>query len=151
MVQVRVCSERGEGEAFVLDASSHGMRLTMSKPPERGERVRMVVGGQSISGEVRWRLGNRCGVALREPISVIALIEGGDIPITLSAAAAARDKRQGLAGILASDGPLLGRVLQFALIAAVLGCGALMVSHFVTASIGSLEAARETVAGAGDL
>lgn len=125
---------RGEGgcdrPARVVGAGTHSLRLAMASPPARGMMVEILVGRQSLSGWVRWRLGRRCGITLAEPINVFALLAGDVVPLRMTPAAAEMlVPRRTLAAALASDGPLAARVLQAAAILAIFTGGAAWALH----------------------
>lgn len=70
-----------ECDVMLLNASSHGVLAAVSKPPVRGTRVQLVVGEMVLVGQVRWCGVDCCGIALRDPISVPALLEGNAVPV----------------------------------------------------------------------
>ncbi|TCM14990.1 hypothetical protein EDF56_11136 [Novosphingobium sp. PhB165] len=141
-----------EDEAIVVGASVRGLCLLMSQPPETGEIVDVLVGRQVLAGQVRWRRGKRCSVSLSEPICVMALLEGGAVPIVLSAeAAAAYEHRRPLAAALASDGPLPARLLQAFLILGVLVCSIVVVARVVTPTMEPLNTLHIAATGESDL
>ncbi|WP_395395447.1 hypothetical protein WBP07_08330 [Novosphingobium sp. BL-8A] len=123
-VRVRVRGSASDGDARVVGASTRALRVTMDRPPARGEIVEVMVGRQALVGRVRWRIGRRCGISLGEAINVAALLLGDAVPLRLSpAAAAAFEPRRGLAKALASDGPLSARMLQAAVMLVILAGG----------------------------
>lgn len=141
VTRARLWSARGEREALVVGASTRRLRVLAAETPARGEIVDVQIGRQSLVGRVRWRFGRHCGISLAEPICVVALLEGGEVPIALSPAAAAIVEQRPLASAMASDGPWQARLLQMAAIVA------LILGGFTVASrLGSLSA--ETQDGA---
>lgn len=152
MVQARLHSTTGENEAMVVDASEWGLRLAMEAPPPRGAIVDVLIGAQALGGRVIWRSGARCGIALDKPISVVALLKGGEVPITISPEAiVAYEQRHPLAVALASDGPLATRILQAAMIVMVLLGGIAVVSQIASLGAEPIETARIAMASTNDL
>lgn len=62
--------------AMLLNASARGIMAALPQPPQRGTRVRLIVGELELAGQVRWRGVDCCGVALRDAISVAELLDG---------------------------------------------------------------------------
>lgn len=63
-------------DTMLLNASTGGVLAALDHPPVRGTPVTLHVGEWTLSGQVRWRGIDCCGIALREPIRVSDLIEG---------------------------------------------------------------------------
>lgn len=133
-IAVVVKGPDSEQEAMVLHASESRLRLLTTQPLSRGVRVELVIGGELLTGRVRWRLGRRCSIELDRPISVFALLIGGMLPIALTPEAQLYGNSRRNGG-LASDGPIMGRVLQLLLIAAVLAGGVMLLRGAVFAPV----------------
>lgn len=136
----------GDGEASILDISTRGMLLMMANAPGRGEFVEIVVAGHPLAGHVRWKFGKRFGVALRERISVAALLAGDSSSIRLAASAASQRRRGGLADALSGDRRSLGRLVQFVLVIAALGGAAWLLADYAGDGLQSVQVAREAMA-----
>jgi len=65
----------------LLNASSGGVLAAVADPPVRGTRIRLVIGDMVLAGQVRWHGVDCCGIALRDPISVVDLLEGHAVPV----------------------------------------------------------------------
>lgn len=68
-------------DVTLTNASSRGVLATVEAPPPRGTAIELEIGGHVLKGQVRWRGADRCGIALRNEISVADLIEGKAVPI----------------------------------------------------------------------
>lgn len=132
-----------ERDAAVLDLSSRGLMASAKPPPRRGTFVELIVGRHSLVGQVKWSLGNRFGVRLRERIDVLAVIGNETGPVALKAAQRARAKPTAAARFAFSR--QAGRVLTFALlIAAALGA-AVIVAGMVSRSLSSFDVISSTL------
>jgi hypothetical protein len=83
VVAVEATMRVGTGAISVtlVNASSRGVLAIVASPPPRGTMVELDIGGHLLKGQVRWRSGDRCGIALRDQISVVDLIEGKAVPV----------------------------------------------------------------------
>jgi len=70
-----------EFPAMLLNASSGGVLAAVADPPVRGTRIRLVIGDMVLAAQVRWHGVDCCGIALRDPISVVDLLEGHAVPV----------------------------------------------------------------------
>lgn len=68
-------------DATLTNASSRGVLATVASPPPRGTAIELEIGDHVLKGQVRWRGTDRCGIALRNEISVADLIEGRAVPV----------------------------------------------------------------------
>jgi hypothetical protein len=122
------CALRGDGderEACILDISSRGLLLSAATPPPRGAFVELIVGRHSLIGQVKWSSQRRFGLILRERISVVGLLSGGEDAIKLAPRRKLGNQRR---RIVEGTAPL-ARMIQFGLLIAALGAGALMLSR----------------------
>jgi hypothetical protein len=86
MVRATLRDGGGSREACVLDVSTRGLLLTTARPPARGEFVEIAIGDSRLAGQVKWSAKRRFGIALRDRVSVIAFLEGGQGPLELAKA-----------------------------------------------------------------
>ncbi|MFC0203752.1 PilZ domain-containing protein [Novosphingobium soli] len=89
-------------EATLTNASARGVLAAVEAPPPRGTMVELDIGGHVLRGQVRWRSADRCGIALKEQISVADLLEGRAVPVVFVperlARRSAMDRLRGLLG-----------------------------------------------------
>lgn len=67
-------------DATLTNASSRGVHVLVASPPQRGTAIELEIGGTVIKGQVRWRSSRGCGIALKERVSLVALLEGKVVP-----------------------------------------------------------------------
>lgn len=75
-VQATLRSGHRDAEAVLVNASSRGVLAVVDEPPARGTLIELEIGGAVLTGQVRWRASDRCGIALRRPIRVADLVVG---------------------------------------------------------------------------
>lgn len=134
------CALRDDGderEACILDVSSRGLLLSAATPPPRGAFVELVVGRHSLIGQVKWSSQRRFGVILQERISVVGLLSGDQDAIKL----APRRKRGTQRRRIAAGTVPLARMIQFGMLTAALGAGALMLSRVSSQGLAPLRLA----------
>jgi hypothetical protein len=68
-------------DVTLTNASSRGVLAMVPSPPPRGMVVELRIGEHALRGQVRWRGYDRCGISLKETISVADLIEGRAVPV----------------------------------------------------------------------
>lgn len=68
-------------DVTVANASSKGVLVLLSSPPARGTAIELIIAGDVLKGQVRWCAAGRCGVALKQTISVADLVEGRAVPV----------------------------------------------------------------------
>lgn len=155
VTRARLWSARGEVEALIVGAGTRRLRILAPDAPARGEIVDVQIGRQSLVGRVRWQFGRHCTVSLAEPICVVALLEGGEVPIALSPAAAAIVEQRPLASAVASDGPWHARLLQAAAIVLLIVGGFSIASRLTASSEAQdgsgFEVVNELASGAGQV
>jgi hypothetical protein len=94
MVRATLRDGGGAREACVLDVSTRGLLLTTARPPARGEFVEIAIGDSRLAGQVKWSAKRRFGIALRDRVSVIAFLEGGQGPLGLTSGQGAAHRRK---------------------------------------------------------
>ena len=114
-------------DACIIDVSTRGLLATTAQPPTRGQFVELRVGQHILTGQVRWSSERRFGVALRERVSVVSLLEGGSGSVRLAGSTGARKQSGTLAAGLRKNPQSMGRLGQYAL----LGCFALAAAHTI--------------------
>jgi hypothetical protein len=65
-----------ENETTLLNASTNGVLAAIANPPVRGTRLTLIIGSTALTGQVRWRGADCCGIALRDSINVGDLLDG---------------------------------------------------------------------------
>jgi len=66
-LRTRVRDDAGWSELTVHNVSEAGMMLQGKRVPQRGTIIEIRIGEAAIVAEVRWAVGNRCGVRSRAP------------------------------------------------------------------------------------
>ena len=106
-------------DVCIRDLSAHGMMLQAANPPKRGSYVEIFAGYGDVVGRVVWVGERKFGIVTRERIIVSRFLgeggSGGGAPIRAIGRAGARQANMADA---ASDARLLGRSIDFSLIAA---------------------------------
>jgi PilZ domain len=137
LVRATLRGDGDEREACILDVSSRGLLLTAAAPPPRGAFVELVVGRHSLIGQVKWSSQRRFGLVLRERISVVGLLSGDGEAIKL-----APRRQQGKQRRRIAEGTApLARMIQFGMLIAAVGAGALMLSRVSTQGLAPLRLA----------
>ncbi|MCJ2179490.1 PilZ domain-containing protein [Novosphingobium album (ex Hu et al. 2023)] len=143
VLEARLRWRGAEQETTVLDVSSCGIQAAMPEPPARGTVVELLAGSHALVCQVRWQVGDRFGASFKEPISVSALLESQQGPVTLSELAAPR----GFLAGLTRRATAAGRGLQLTAFAIVAGATAWTISTYAKNSPAPVEAARTAMAG----
>lgn len=115
------------------------MMLRGAPVPEKGTIIEIRIGEASIVGEVRWSFEGKCGVRSRDAIDVEALLSSGllrspsQAVFTAAAKAQVRtiDPRD-----LAERSRLVGRLIDYGLIVALVVVGAAVVAGVVSELLG---------------
>lgn len=124
MVRARLRDAAGERDMCIIDISTKGLLATAADPPVRGEFVEIHVGRNRLAGQVKWAGTHRFGLALRERVSVAAMVEGGSAPVELARSVGQARARSSLADALGANPQILGRMLDFGLrVAGVVAVG----------------------------
>ncbi len=145
MVRAGLRDSGPERDVCILDASTRGILATAARPPKRGEFVELVVGRHTIIGQVKWASARRFGLALRERISIPALMAGDDAPLALAKTRAAQ-KRRGRSGAIAGGSRHRGRSAQYWALAAAAVVAGLFLSETIGEGLGSVQDARMAMA-----
>ncbi len=119
-----------EREACILDASTRGLLATAARPPARGEFIELVVGRHVIVGQVKWASARRFGVALRERISIPALVSGDTATLGLQKTRAVQKRGNAISGAMTGLSQLVGRAAQFWVLAIAAGAAAYALSQY---------------------
>lgn len=131
-------------EACILDASTRGLLMTAAMPPPRGAFVEVLVGHHVAIGHVKWSSTRRFGIALRDRISVVALLSGESAPISL-----ARQDMQRKNRLLRNEGTVrIAGAMRIAGVLAALGVAAVTFAGYASEGLGELQVARKAMAGA---
>lgn len=120
-VMVRMRVDDRECDAMLANASSRGVLAMMSDPPGRGSRVKVELGEHTLYGRVRWADADRCGIALREKISVPDLLVGRAVPVSWAFGRGIHRAMPGFVRAAPGDGALLPRAVRFLLLAILVG------------------------------
>lgn len=127
MVRARLRDTKGEREVCIIDVSTRGILATAARPPKRAEIIEISLGSNFLTGEVKWAGEHRFGVALRERVSVAAMVEGGKGKVELERSVGMAQRKQGLWQALTSNPQMLGRAVQMGgMLLVILAAGWLM-------------------------
>ncbi len=143
MIRAVFRSESSESEVCVLDISTRGLSASTAQPPKRGEFVELIVGKNSLVGQVKWSGERRFGVAFRERISVIGAISGAEGAITLKEQAQARKS----AARPDTSEVSKGRKAEFLIMVAAGAMATFFVADFVGSALHSLDTVELALAG----
>lgn len=127
----KVRTGQGERPGCIRNLSPRGAMLSMAKPPQRGEYVEIIVGPQSLIGQVRWASDCRAGIALGEPVDVRSVLAGEIRSITAKAKPVRRTFAAPVAVHAPRDSHIIARQLQFAAVIAFGTIAALMTAYCV--------------------
>jgi hypothetical protein len=148
LVKARIRDGGAERDVCILDISTRGMLATTSRPPARGEYVELLVGGHMLVGQVKWSGERRFGLALRERISIAALVAGDKGSIALKDAQSARRRSGSSFEALAVNGRDLGQVVQLGVMILILGAAAWLLFQYASSGLDSLQNAKAAMSGA---
>jgi hypothetical protein len=81
-VEARLIVGEYDCAAMLINASTGGVLAALPQPPVRGTRVTLEVGDLVLSGQVRWRGADCCGIAIAEPIHIARMLEGDVMPLS---------------------------------------------------------------------
>jgi hypothetical protein len=149
LIKARIRDGGTQRDVCILDVSTRGLLATTARPPQRGEFVELLVGDHLLTGQVKWAGERRFGLALRERISVAALVAGERGPIALKHAQSAKRRSGSLLEALGADRRSLGRAVQFGIMLVVLGAAAWLLADYAGDGLSSLQEARTAMSGRG--
>lgn len=135
MIRAALRSESSDGEVCVLDISTRGLSASTAHPPKRGQFVELMVGKNSLVGQVKWSSQRRFGVAFRERISVIGAISGVEGAVTLKEQSKAPKRANQPASAAISK----GRKVEFMIMVAAGAAATFVVADFVGSALHSLD------------
>ena len=146
-VMVRACLRDSgpERDVCILDASTRGVLATAARPPNRGEFVELAVGRHTIIGQVKWASARRFGLALRERISIPALLSDDGEPLALAKTRVAQKRRRS-SGLVSGGSRYLGRSVQYWALAAAAIVAGLFLSDSIGEGLSSVQDARVAMA-----
>lgn len=147
LIKARIRDGSAERDICILDVSTRGLLATTARPPTRGEFVELLIGGHMVVGHVKWASARRFGIALRERISIAALIAGDRGSIALKRAQSARKRSGSLFEALTGNWRDFGQVTQLGIIVAVLGVAAYLLADYVSSGLGLLQDAKVAMSG----
>lgn len=147
LIRARLRDGGLERDACILDVSTRGVLATTAMPPPRGEFIELAVGRHKLVGHVKWSGQRRFGLALRERISVVALVAGDGGPIALKQVQSARKRSGSLAEALAVNSRNMGQFVQLAIMVAILAGAVWLLIGFVSDGMSSLGDARTAMSG----
>lgn len=150
LIRARIRDGGDERDACILDVSTRGLLATTALPPPRGEFVELLVGNHKLVGQVKWSGERRFGLALRERISVAALVAGDPGSIVLEKAQSARRRNGSLAAALASDSRSLGAAFQLVVTVTGLVVAAWLLADYASGQLTSLQDAKVAMSGQDD-
>jgi hypothetical protein len=142
LIRARLRDGGLERDACILDVSTRGVLATTAMPPPRGEFVELAVGRHKLVGHVKWSGQRRFGLALRERISVAALVSGDSSSIALKQAQSARKRSGSLLEALAGNSRDMGRFVQLGIVAAIAIGAAWLLAGYVSSGMSSFGDAR---------
>lgn len=131
MVRAGLVDSLGERDVCIIDVSTRGVLATAARPPARGEFVEIQMGRHRLAGLVRWAGERRFGIALQERVSVAAMVEGGTKPIKLERSVGTAQRRQGGWQALRDNPHLMGRAMQFGVLAIAALSAAFLINEMV--------------------
>ncbi len=138
MVRARLRDDAGERDMCIIDISSRGLLATCARPPARGEFIEVTVGRNCMTAQVKWASERRFGLALRERVSIAALVEGGEGAVALAGSGAVARRGHGGWQAIRANPAMLGRMVQtLALLCAALAA-AYLINEGVAAGLGPL-------------
>ena len=134
LLRTRVRDDAGWSELTVHNVSEAGMMLQGKRVPQRGTIIEIRIGEAAIVAEVRWAVGNRCGVRSRERIDVDALLNSCVLkaierPSPSSALSAKVRNLQ--PEELAARNRLLGRLIDHCLLITLVVVGAIILGAMI--------------------
>ena len=131
-----------EQDVCIVDVSSRGLAATVEHPPQRGDFVELVVGDNTLVGQVKWSSTRRFGVALQDRISVVSLLSGDSDGITLRQRETVR-KKQARAAVGAQT---QSHNLEFLIICGAAILGTFIVVDFLSDALEGLQVAKVAMA-----
>lgn len=113
MVRARLRDDAGERDMCIIDVSTRGLLATAARPPQRGEFVEIMIGRNSLTAQVKWTGERRFGLALRERVSITAMVEGGSGAVALASSPGMARRHSGHLAALRDLPVMLGRMGQY--------------------------------------
>jgi len=139
MVRARLRDREGEREVCIIDVSTRGILATGASPPKRAEIIEISPGNNFLTGEVKWASERRFGIALRERVSVAAMVEGGKGKVQLASSVGQAQRRQGLWQALTDNPQMLGRAVQMGGMLLVILAAGWLVADLVGSSFAPMQ------------
>lgn len=139
MVRARLRDRAGEREVCIIDVSTRGILATGARPPKRAEIIEISLGNNFLTGEVKWASERRFGIALRERVSVAAMVEGGKGKVQLASSVGQAQRRQGLWQALTDNPQMLGRAVQMGGMLLVILAAGWLVADLVGSSFAPMQ------------
>ncbi len=149
MVRARMTDNAGQRDVCIIDISTRGLLATTACPPKRGEIVEIQIGNNAIVGQVRWASARRFGLALRERVSIAAVVEGGKTNIALAVSQARMAKKPGLLTALLDNPHFWGRFAEFVITAIVALAAAYLISELTMVGFEPMVEAMGSVGDSG--
>lgn len=142
-VRARLRDEAGDREMCIIDVSTRGLLATAARPPVRGEYVEITIGRNRLTAQVKWSGEHRFGLSLRERVSIVAMVEGGNGSVVL-AASQGRARRQLAHGAVLSTMPdMLGRMGQYSIMLLAATAAAFLITELVESGLAPVHDAFE--------
>ena len=142
LTRARLRGNWREQEVCIVDVSSRGLAATVDHPPQRGDFVELLVGDNTLVGQVKWSSTRRFGIALQDRISVISLLSGDSGAITLRQREVVQ-KKQARAAV---SGHTQGHNLEFLIICGAAILGTFIVVDFLGDALEGLQLAKVAMA-----
>lgn len=132
LLRARIRGDRGWSDAVVSNISRHGVGLKGSNLPDRGSYIEICSGPARVVGQVRWSLDNTCGVRTCEVVDLGLLLHGISEPSNAFVGIERRKRvREPTTEERAEAARYWGRLIQFFLLLALIGAGALLLGAFM--------------------
>jgi len=143
MIRARLRGAGPERDVCILNVSPSGLMGTTADPPRPGRYIELIVGNHSLVGQVKWASERRFGVALRDRISVFALITGDSDPLTIKQREQERKRRsRSAAGAVTSV-----RRIELVFVFAAAAAATLFLADYVGTALHSLDGVKQALAG----
>ncbi len=144
MVRARLRDGDGERDMCIIDVSTRGLLATAARPPQRGEFVEITLGRNSLTAQVKWSGERRFGLALRERVSIAAMVEGGTGAVALAGSQGMARRRQGNWAALRDMPQMLGRIGQLGMLLLAALAAAFLLTQVVSSGFEPVRHAFET-------
>lgn len=134
LLRTRVRDDGGWSNMTICNVSERGMMLRGERVPARGTIIEIRCGATSVVADVRWSTSGQCGVRSREMIDVEELLRGGNLKT--SRRGSIEERRAQVRPVdhkaQAERSRVIGRLIDDALIAALVMVGAVLLGAAVT-------------------